>query len=331
MSDAPRLEVRDLSVRFCQRAATVAAVTGASFDVGAGECLALVGESGCGKSVLVSSLLGLLPAGAETAGQAWLRAVPGGDVELLAAGEDVLTARVRGRLAGLVPQSPGAHLTPVRTVRSQLAEVLRELGSDMGVETVAGRARFPLGHLDHYPHELSGGLAQRAVTAAALAGEPWLLLADEPTTGLDRPLVEETMSELRRLAGAGHAVVLVTHDLDAARRAADRVAVMYAGRLVEVAPVGEFFDGPAHPYARALLDALPERGFTPIPGQTPELSRLPAGCAFRPRCARASTACGEVPLLDAVTGGRQVACFHPETVRERAPQPARGETDGAGG
>lgn len=310
------LQVDDLSVRFRRRDAIVSAVTGATFDVRAGECLALVGESGCGKSVLATSLLGLLPAGAEIAGQAWLRGVPDGDIELLSACDDVLTTRVRGRLAGLVPQSPGAHLTPVRTVRSQLAETVRQLDSDLDVGAAADRARFPADHLDHYPHELSGGLAQRAVTALALAGRPWLLLADEPTTGLDRPLVDDTMAELRRLADRGHGVVLVTHDLDAARRAADRVAVMYAGRLVEIAPAGSFFDRPAHPYSRALLDALPDRGFTPVPGRTPELTRLPTGCAFQPRCGRASTACGQVPPLATLADQHRVACFHPERAHD---------------
>lgn len=317
------LRVRDLSVRFRRRGGPVHAVSAASFDAQAGECVALVGESGCGKSVLASALLGLLPGGADTSGHAWLADTADSDaagtddpgsppeIDVLTAGEHVLRARVRGRLAGLVPQSPATHLTPVRTVRSQLAETLRELGRDTAVETAAGRARFPADHLEHYPHELSGGLAQRAATALALAGEPRLLLADEPTTGLDRPLVTETMRELRELADRGHTVVLVTHDLAAARQAADRVAVMYAGSIVEISPTERFFTGPAHPYSRALLDALPDRGFTPIPGQSPELTRLPAGCAFRPRCPEAASSCTEVPALAPVAHNHRVACWHP--------------------
>ncbi|MFJ2766952.1 ABC transporter ATP-binding protein [Streptomyces sp. NPDC087300] len=296
----------------------VAAVTDATFDLAAGECLALVGESGCGKSVLASALLGLLPQNAETAGSALL-----GDTDLLTADEPTLARTVRGRRVGLVPQSPAAHLTPVRTVRSQLEETLREL---MGVRrpqlraaavAAAERAAFPAGHLDRYPHELSGGLAQRAATALALIGDAPLLLADEPTTGLDRDLVERTVDELRRHVGEDRAMLLITHDLAAAERIADRVAVMYAGRVVELTDAAGFFGapGPRHPYARGLLNALPEREFTPIPGMPPELSALPAGCAFAARCDRADEACAAVPAL---TGS--AACHHPHADVLEAPR-----------
>ncbi|MFI9306317.1 ABC transporter ATP-binding protein [Streptomyces triculaminicus] len=287
----------------------VAAVTEASFRLGPGECLALVGESGCGKSVLASALLGLLPGNARTEGSALL-----GDLDLLAADERTLARTVRGRRVGLVPQSPAAHLTPVRTVRSQLEETVRELTGVRGralrpaAEAAAGRAAFPAGHLDRYPHQLSGGLAQRAATALALVGDAPLLLADEPTTGLDRDLVDRTVDELRRHVDAGRALLMITHDLAAAHRIADRVAVMYAGRIVEVADAAAFFGGPGprHPYARGLLDALPERAFTPIPGMPPELGDLPEGCAFAARCPRAAAGCQAVPRL--VDG---VACHHP--------------------
>ena len=343
------LRVRDLSVRFPGRDGSVKAVTGASFDARAGECVALVGESGCGKSVLTASLLGLLPAGAEIAGNAWIDPAVSVDsatsagstasgstasfpttsaIDVLAAAERVLRDRVRGRMVGLVPQSPVTHVTPVRTIGSQLAETLRELGQDTPVEDAAARAHFPSDHLDHYPHELSGGLAQRAATALALAGEPRLLLADEPTTSLDQPLVEDTMRELRALVDRGHTVVLVTHDLTAAATVADRIIVMYAGRIVETSPTAGFFDAPAHPYSEALLAALPERGFTPIPGLAPELTRLPSGCAFRPRCSRATSACTESPTLDSIADTREVACWHPshtgpnERVEERQNAPS---------
>ncbi|MEV4504088.1 ABC transporter ATP-binding protein [Streptomyces klenkii] len=287
----------------------VAAVTDASFELGPGECLALIGESGCGKSVLASALLGLLPRNAAATGRAFL-----GDLDLLAADERTLARTVRGRRIGLVPQSPSAHLTPVRTVRSQLEETVRELtdvpraGLRAAAEAAAERAAFPASHLDRHPHQLSGGLAQRAATALALVGDAPLLLADEPTTGLDRDLVDRTVDELRRHADAGRALLMITHDLAAARRVADRVAVMYAGRIVELTGAPAFFSGPGprHPYARALLDALPERAFTPIPGMPPELGDLPAGCAFAARCARASDLCGTLP---ATTDG--VACHHP--------------------
>lgn len=304
------LSVRGLTVRFRLRGGrSVAAVTDADFDLAAGECLALVGESGCGKSVLASALLGLLPGNAETAGSALLDGT-----DLLAADERTLARTVRGRRVGLVPQSPAAHLTPVRTVRAHLEETVRALtgtprrGRRAVAEAAAERAAFPAGHLDRYPHELSGGLAQRAATALALIGDAPLLLADEPTTGLDRELVDRTADELRRHADEGKALLLITHDLAAARRVADRVAVMYAGRIVELTSAARFFGdpGPRHPYARGLLDALPEREFTPIPGLPPELSDLPEGCAFAPRCARATAACAVRP--DVLAG---TACHHP--------------------
>ncbi|MEU7508704.1 ABC transporter ATP-binding protein [Streptomyces lavendulae] len=287
----------------------VEAVTDAAFELGSGSCLALVGESGCGKSVLASALLGLLPGNAETAGSALLA----DGLDLLAADERTLARTVRGRRVGLVPQSPAAHLTPVRTVRSQLQETVRELLAPKGGkarlraagESAAARAAFPADHLDHHPHELSGGLAQRAATALALVGDAPLLLADEPTTGLDRDLVDRTVDELRaHTRDAGRALLMITHDLAAARRVADTVAVMYAGRIVEIAPADAFFGapGPRHPYARGLLDALPERAFTPIPGAPPELGDLPPGCAFAARCALADATCRAVrpPLTEGV-------------------------------
>lgn len=321
------LSVRGLTVRFRLRGGrTVDAVSDADFDLAAGECLALVGESGCGKSVLASALLGLLPGNAETSGTALLASPEGGDgkgpgagaVDLLAADEKTLARTVRGRRAGLVPQSPAAHLTPVRTVRSQLEETVRALtgasrrARRAAAEAAAERTAFPADHLDRHPHELSGGLAQRAATALALIGDARLLLADEPTTGLDRDLVDRTVDELRRHADDGRALLLITHDLAAAERVADRVAVMYAGRIVEIAPAHRFFGpvGPRHPYARGLLDALPDRAFAPIPGMPPELTDLPGGCAFASRCPRATDLCAIRPEP---TAG--VACHHPEHPR----------------
>ncbi|NJQ03539.1 ABC transporter ATP-binding protein [Streptomyces zingiberis] len=370
------LSVRGLSVRFrLARGRRVDAVTDVNLDVAAGECLVLVGESGCGKSVLASALLGLVPANAETAGSARIAGL-----DLLTADERTLARRVRGRLVGLVPQSPAAHLTPVRTIRSQLEETVAELAAVRGrtalraaAEAAAARAAFPADHLDRHPHQLSGGLAQRAATALALVGDAPLLLADEPTTGLDRDLVDRTVDELRRhvagtgaAAGAGtetgpapdsggrdggagrrhaaarggggpgqggdgdaagrgggreaaawrrgpggpsgRALLMITHDLAAAERIADRVAVMYAGRIVELADATAFFGtpGPRHPYSRGLLRALPDRDFVPIPGTPPELGDLPAGCAFAPRCDRATGLCATPPP---VTGG--LACHHP--------------------
>lgn len=310
----PVLSVRGLSVRFLMPGGRrIAAVTDAHFDVAAGECLALVGESGCGKSVLASALLGLLPANAQTAGEARLA-----DLDLLSADEQTLARKVRGRLIGLIPQSPAAHLTPVRTIRSQLEETVaaltgsrRRAARAQAVRSAAERAAFPADHLDRHPHQLSGGLAQRAATALALVGDAPLLLADEPTTGLDRDLVDRTVDELRRpVDTAGQALLVITHDLAAAERIADRVAVMYAGRLVELADAQAFFGspGPRHPYSRGLLQALPDRAFSPIPGMPPELGDLPDGCAFAARCARATDTCATLPHL---TGAGAVACHHP--------------------
>ncbi|WP_066950539.1 ABC transporter ATP-binding protein [Microtetraspora fusca] len=325
MTAPSRLRVDGLTVRFRLSDATVQAVTDARFEVRQGECLALVGESGCGKSVMAHALLGLLPGNAEVTGSAWLESGDGDAVDLVAAPEEVLARSVRGRRIGLVPQSPATHLTPVRTARSQLEEALRELGNPASADDLAARAGLSPADLDRYPHELSGGMAQRVANALAVAGDPWLILADEPTSGLDRPLVDATMAELRRLADDGRAVLLITHDLRAAERVADRVAVMYASRVVSVAPAAAFFAGPRHPYAAGLLDALPSRRFTPIPGRPPELTRLPGGCAFLPRCDRASAACERVPELaeppePAAPQGaapvspadrQEVACHHP--------------------
>ncbi|WP_327686667.1 ABC transporter ATP-binding protein [Streptomyces sp. NBC_00467] len=298
----------------------IAAVTGATFDLVAGECLALVGESGCGKSVLASALLGLLPGNAQTAGTATVDGV-----ELLGADERTLARTVRGRRIGLVPQSPAAHLTPVRTVGAQVSETVRALtGTPRGelrraAVAAAERAAFPAGGLDRYPHELSGGLAQRAATALALVGDAPLLLADEPTTGLDRDLVNRTADELRRHTDEGRGLMMITHDLAAAERIADRVAVMYAGRIVELADADAFFGrpGPRHPYARGLLAALPERDFVPVPGLPPELGDLPPGCAFAARCERVSERCRARPLL-----GAGVECHHPVNAPDNR-EPAR--------
>ncbi|MET9827820.1 ABC transporter ATP-binding protein [Streptomyces sp. NPDC006385] len=306
-----------MSVRFLMPSGRrVAAVTDAHFDVGAGECLALIGESGCGKSVLASALLGLLPANAQTAGEARL-----GDLDLLAADERTLARTVRGRRIALVPQSPAAHLTPVRTIRSQLEETVAALTATRGrtalraaAEAAAERAAFPADHLDRHPHELSGGLAQRAATALALVGDAPVLLADEPTTGLDRDLVDHTVDELRRHVDiAGRALLMITHDLTAAERIADRVAVMYAGRVVELADAAAFFGapGPRHPYSHGLLQALPDRAFTPVPGMPPELDALPDGCAFAARCDRAADSCAARPTL---THG--VACHRPHVTED---------------
>jgi peptide/nickel transport system ATP-binding protein len=296
------LEIDRVSVRFALKGAVVEAVNDVSLLIRPGECVALVGESGCGKTVLASALLGFLPGNAETSGSARL-----GDVDLLAATDHELATTVRGRRIGLIPQSPASHLTPVRTARSQLEEAARVLGGD--ARQAAERAGLLPEHLDRYPHELSGGMAQRVANALALVGNPPLLIADEPTTGLDRDLVDGLLDEFRRLVDDGHAVLLITHDLAAAHRVADRIAVMYAGRIVEVGPAHEVLDRSKHPYSRGLANALPERDFLPVPGQPPLLTDLPAGCAFAPRCDQATTICEDRPVL--TDDPHAVACHRP--------------------
>ncbi|WP_246266571.1 ABC transporter ATP-binding protein [Nonomuraea typhae] len=297
-----KLDVSGLSVRFRVPGAEVRAVTEATFQVRPGRCLALVGESGCGKSVLAHALLGLLPGNATVTGRALLSPGPGSGeteaVDLLAVPPAVLARRVRGRMVGLIPQSPATHLTPVRTARAQLAEAVRELGSSRTAGELAERFGLRPADLDRYPHELSGGMAQRVANAIALAGDPGLLLADEPTTGLDRPLVERAMDVLRELCDEGRAVLLITHDLRAAERVADDIAVMYAGRLVEIGPAEQVMERPRHPYAAGLVDAQPDRAFVPVPGLPPELTDLPGGCAFAPRCSRVADACRTVPAME---------------------------------
>lgn len=315
MSAAPALDVTGLAVRFTIPGARVAAVNGVSFQIHPGECLALVGESGCGKSVLAAALLGFLPANAEVAGSATLSGGHEPPLELLTAPDQVLARTVRGRRIGLIPQSPAAHLTPVRTARAQLEETVRvhhpgQARPRTAAERIAARAGLVPADLDRYPHELSGGMAQRVATALALVGDPWLLIADEPTTGLDHELLGTLLDELRRLVAARRAVLLITHDLAAARLVADRIAVMYAGYFVELGPAAEVLGSPRHPYTRGLVDSLPDRAFTPIPGLPPLLTDLPAGCPFRPRCTRAIPECHRRPLLDPGLP-HAVACYRP--------------------
>ncbi|MFI5496301.1 ABC transporter ATP-binding protein [Actinoplanes sp. NPDC051859] len=302
-----RLTVSGLTVRFRMRGAVVQAVTDLDLTLRPGELLAVVGESGCGKSVLAHALLGLLPGNAEVTGTALLHG-DGDPVGLLGADERTLARSVRGRRVGLVPQSPATALTPVRTGRRLLEETLQAHGRQPATaEAVAASVGLTAADLDRYPHELSGGMAQRLVTALALAPEPQVLLADEPTSGLDRPLVDATLDLLRQRCDAGGSVILITHDLAAAERVADTVAVMYASRIVEHRPATAFFAGPRHPYAHALLDALPDRAFAPIPGHPPMLTALPPGCAFAPRCRYAADDCATPPEL----GADRVACHHP--------------------
>lgn len=333
----PVLTVRGLGVRLAPaRAGAPAPVLLHDVDlgVGSGEVLVVVGESGAGKSMTLRTLMGLLPATAQVRGEALLH--PGSDtgapVDLLAIGER-RRRRLRGRELTLLPQGPLSHLTAVRTVGSQLREVgrLHARGREATQRLVADalrRSGAGTELLARYPHELSGGQVQRVSNAAALMGSPRLVLADEPTTGLDPDRVEETVRELRRQADLGRAVVVVTHDLDVARAVGDTVVVLYAGRTVEQGPAERVLGRPGHPYTAALLAARPAGGLVPLAGDPPAVvTGEHEGCPFAPRCPLADDRCRtQVPVLreTAPGTGHQVACHHAGKAAAPAPPGAVG-------
>ena len=315
------LDVSDLSVRFQTEEGVVHAVDRLSFSVAEGEVLGIVGESGCGKSAACMSLVRLLPATATISGRVELEGV-----DLLALGPRDLRA-VRGRDVSYVFQEPLTALNPVLTVGAQIGEVLtKRLGLSRGDARARAVELLRLTHvsepearLDAYPHQLSGGMRQRVVIAMALACDPKVLIADEPTTALDVTIqagILDLLGELRDRLGM--AVVLITHNLGVVAHLADRVLVMYAGREAEEAPVADLFASPQHPYTIGLLGAIPRVGtgarsrLQEIPGRIPTLTELPPGCAFAPRCSRAdATACVHVPEVRPVRDGHRVACYHP--------------------
>jgi len=259
----------------------VHAATEVDLEVRPGRVTAVVGESGCGKSVLALAMLGLLPAGTRTSGRIDHRGV-----DLLGAREAELRA-LRGRRIGLVPQSAVTHLNPVRTVGATVAESLRVHGLPADTDVVDGLLAdvgLPAGTAGRYPHELSGGMAQRVLVAMTVALRPDVLVADEPTSALDPDSGRLVLRALADQARAGAAVLLITHDLVAAREVADAVAVMYAGRLLEVGPADRVLRAPVHDYTQALLAALPENGLRPAPGVPSSLVDPPPGqCAWHRR------------------------------------------------
>ncbi|OLN29659.1 Oligopeptide transport ATP-binding protein OppD [Desulfovibrio sp. DV] len=313
------LEVQGLTTVFDGPAGPATAVDGVDLTLDRGGVLAVVGESGCGKTVLSLSILGLVsPPGRVTAGRALLDGV---DILALPEGE---RRTIRGRRASMIFQEPMTALNPVLTIGDQVSEPLRVHAGASRAEALAaaeamlGRVGLPEPHrrLAGYPHELSGGQRQRVMIAMALMLSPELLIADEPTTALDVTVqgqILELMLDLAR--DAGTAILLVTHNLGVVAQTADDVAVMYAGRVVERAPVAAFFQGPAHPYAQGLLASLPRvdapgRRLSPIPGTVPSLAALPAGCHFHPRCPHAFEPCSrQTPPLIALSGGRQARCW----------------------
>ena len=316
----PLLVVDDLQTHFFTRRGVTKAVDGVSFTVDAGETLALVGESGSGKSVTCLSLVRLVP---EPAGR-----IVGGRV--LLDGEDLLhksaaqMRRVRGKQIAMVLQDPMTSLNPGLTIGTQVGEVLRLHQHVRGralrdrVLDALRRLRISAAEtrLGQYPHQFSGGMRQRVSSAIALACAPRLLIADEPTTSLDVTIQAQYLELLKEVqASAGVAVILVTHDFGIVAANADRVAVMYAGRIVEMGTTLQVFNDPRHPYTQALLRCLPDVDLrrdrlVEIGGQPPDLAQLPRGCPFAPRCADRMPICDEqAPATVAVDTGHTAACW----------------------
>lgn len=320
MTRTPLLSVRNLSVEFLTRHGTVSAVDAVSFDLNAGETLALVGESGSGKSACALALMGLITLPGRVAGGT-----------VLFEGQDLLSAPprvvedLRGNRIAMVFQDPMSALNPLLTIGTQIDEVLLRHTS---LPAAARRARIidlltqvgipkPVERLDRLPHEFSGGQRQRILIAMALACDPQILIADEPTTALDVTIqaqILDLLAELKQRLGL--AMLLVTHDLGVVAKVADRVAVMYAGRLVELADADALFATPAHPYTAGLLRATPRLSDTrhrmiSIDGVPPDLRTRARHCDFAPRCPAADSACAQRPPLRDVGSARLAACVRP--------------------
>ena len=320
---APLLEIDGLRTHFFTDDGVVRAVDGVSFTMQPGETLGLVGESGCGKSVTALSVMRLLPR---------IGRVVGGSVrfesrDLLALSEPEMR-QIRGDRIGMIFQEPMTSLNPVHTIGEQVAEAAR-IHQNLGRSAARARAEEvlrlvripdPSRRLRDYPHQFSGGMRQRAMIAMALVCSPRLLIADEPTTALDVTIqaqILRLMLELKERIGAG--VLMITHDLGVVAETCQRVIVMYAGRIVEEAPVEMLFDNPAHPYTRGLLASIPRRAdrrrqrLPEIPGVVPSLSEPVIGCAFAPRCPMAIEACrAAAPELRGIAAGHRVACIRAE-------------------
>lgn len=320
MADIPSktlLSVENLHIRFKTGSGYIYAVNGVSFTIEPGTVLGIVGESGCGKSVTAFALLGLLPENAE---------VPEGQV--IYQGRNVLAlppsqrASYRGKEIALISQDPLTGFNPVYSIGDQIREAVlahnRCPKPEAEKKAVALMKQVgipdPENRYKNYPHEFSGGMRQRAMIAMALANEPNLLLADEPTTALDVTIqaqVLDLLSRLQRERGMG--MILITHDLGVVAQMCDQVLVMYAGQVVEQAPVEQLFEDPQHPYTIGLLNSLPRPGLkrlSPIPGQPPRLAEKISGCSFRPRCPLAQEICATMPDLLEVSAAEHYARCH---------------------
>jgi oligopeptide/dipeptide ABC transporter ATP-binding protein len=321
------LRVDDLRVAFGTDRGTIHAVNGISFEVGAGEMVGLVGESGCGKSVTSLALLGILPrAGRATSGTAQF-----GGRDLLQLPDRELRA-VRGREIAMIFQDPMTSLNPVLTIGRQIVEALE---THLDLERKAARARaielldqvgIPSAktRLDDYPHQFSGGMRQRAMIAMALACEPKLLIADEPTTALDVTIQAQILDLLRALVvERDTALILITHDLGVVAGTCERVSVMYAGTIVETGTADEIFDTPRHPYTLGLLQSVPRldigrsQKLHPIAGAPRNMLSAPFSCPFEPRCRFGQPDCAAtLPELSPVDSGQRIACLHPVAADE---------------
>ena len=318
------LRIEGLHTEFETRAGVVRAVDGIDLRLNRGEILGLVGESGSGKSVTGFSIIGLIDEpGRISAG----RVVFDGQ-DLVAAGEPAL-ARLRGSRIAMIFQDPMMTLNPVLRIDTQMIEAIRA-HADVSRDAAWRRARDALGlvgipspeeRLRAYPHQFSGGMRQRVVIAIAMLHAPDLIIADEPTTALDVTIQAQILHEMQRLRREREmALIWITHDLSVVAGLADRVAVMYAGRIVERGTVDEVLDAPKHPYTEGLIGSIPSRHATggvlaQIPGMMPSLIGIGSGCRFRERCSRATHRCGEDPAPRALAGGSVVSCHHPGGAR----------------
>jgi len=298
-------------VEFFTVAGRVLAVDDASFIHEREESLALVGESGCGKSVIALAVMGLLPANAQVSGEVWFRGK-----DLLKMTEKAL-AELRGKELAVIPQNPSLALNPLTEVGKQLSEIyllhekIEKRNAASKAQGILKRMGFeePEKLFNHFPFQFSEGMNQRVLIAAALALSPHVILADEPTKGLDDRLKEEITDALSSIkTEKKSALLLITHDLSVAGKIGDRLAVMYAGEIIETSATADFFREPLHPYSRALMNSLPENGFIPISGQTPSALNPPGGCKFHPRCKDRLGICeDEKPRINTVSG-RDIKC-----------------------
>jgi oligopeptide/dipeptide ABC transporter ATP-binding protein len=320
------LNVKDLAVEFVGHKSTVHAVNGVNLRVRAGEIVGIVGESGCGKSTAVKGILGLLQApGRVTGGSAELA----GHGDLLAMKQKNLR-QVRGAAVGYVAQNPFGSLNPIYSIEQQFRNILRAHGQPSGKKEARERARAMLASvgiagpervLDGHAHQLSGGMAQRVVIAMAMLLEPELIIADEPTTGLDVTVQRQILDLIReRVVDSTRGILLVTHDLGVIAQYCHRVVVMYAGKVVEAGSVDTVFGEPAHPYTSALLGAIPRAGhkLTRLRGSVPDLRTVPLDCSFRQRCSHAFDACSVSPDLREIAPDHLVACHLSERVGHAA-------------